>query len=93
MKADKIRELDSDELRRQALEIREQNFRLRFQLSMGQTDWLRRVPDHPQGPRADSHHSARSRTASGYRPRAYAQEKEEGEVSHGRYRSSQEEDR
>ena len=37
MKADKIRELDSDELRRQASEIREQNFRLRFQLSMGQT--------------------------------------------------------
>ncbi len=43
MKADKVRELDSDELRRQAAEIREQNFRLRFQLSMGQTDGLKKV--------------------------------------------------
>ena len=43
MKADKIRELDSDELRRQALEIREQNFRLRFQLSMGQSDGLKKL--------------------------------------------------
>ncbi len=43
MKADKIRELDSDELRRQVLEIGEQNFRLRFQLSMGQTDGLKKV--------------------------------------------------
>jgi large subunit ribosomal protein L29 len=43
MKADKIRELDSDELRRQAAEIREQNFRLRFQLSMGQSDGLKKV--------------------------------------------------
>jgi len=43
MKADKIRELDSDELRRQLTEIGEQNFRLRFQLSMGQTDGLKKV--------------------------------------------------
>ena len=43
MKADKIRELDSDELHRQALEIREQNFRLRFQLSMGQSDGLKKL--------------------------------------------------
>ena len=43
MKADKIRELDSEELRRQAAEIGEQNFRLRFQLSMGQTDGLKKV--------------------------------------------------
>jgi large subunit ribosomal protein L29 len=43
MKADKIRELDSDELRRQAVEIREQNFRLRFQLSMGQSDGLKKL--------------------------------------------------
>jgi large subunit ribosomal protein L29 len=43
MKADKLRELDSDELRKQAAEIREQNFRLRFQLSMGQTDGLKKV--------------------------------------------------
>jgi large subunit ribosomal protein L29 len=43
MKADKLRELDSDELRRQVAEIGEQNFRLRFQLSMGQTDGLKKV--------------------------------------------------
>ena len=43
MKADKVRELDSDELRRQVAEIQEQNFRLRFQLSMGQSDGLNKV--------------------------------------------------
>jgi large subunit ribosomal protein L29 len=43
MRADKVRELDSDELRRQAAEIREQNFRLRFQLSMGQSDGLKKL--------------------------------------------------
>ena len=43
MRADKIRELDSEELRRQAAEIGEQNFRLRFQMSMGQTDGLKKV--------------------------------------------------
>jgi large subunit ribosomal protein L29 len=43
MKADKIRELDSDELRRQAVEIREQSFRIRFQLTMGQTDGLKKL--------------------------------------------------
>ena len=43
MRADKIRELDSDELRRQVRRSGEQNFRLRFQLSMGQTDGLKKV--------------------------------------------------
>jgi large subunit ribosomal protein L29 len=43
MRADKIRELDSDELRRQIAEMREQNFRLRFQMSMGQADGLKKV--------------------------------------------------
>jgi len=43
MKADKIRELDSDELRRQAADIREQNFRIRFQLTMGQTEGLKKL--------------------------------------------------
>jgi large subunit ribosomal protein L29 len=43
MKADKVRELDSDELRRQAAEIREQSFRIRFQLTMGQTDGLKKL--------------------------------------------------
>jgi large subunit ribosomal protein L29 len=43
MKADKIRELDSDELRRKAAEIGEQSFRIRFQLTMGQTDGLKKL--------------------------------------------------
>jgi len=43
MRADKIRELDSDELRRQIAEMAEQNFRLRFQMSMGQADGLKKV--------------------------------------------------
>jgi large subunit ribosomal protein L29 len=43
MRADKIRELDSEELRRQVAEIGEQNFRLRFQLSMGQSDGLKKL--------------------------------------------------
>jgi large subunit ribosomal protein L29 len=43
MRAEKLRELDSDELRRQVSEIGEQSFRLRFQLSMGQTDGLKKV--------------------------------------------------
>ena len=43
MKADKVRELDSEELRRQEAEIREQSFRLRFQLTMGQSDGLKKL--------------------------------------------------
>jgi len=43
MKADKIREQDSDELRRQEAEIREQNFRIRFQITMGQTDGVKKL--------------------------------------------------
>jgi large subunit ribosomal protein L29 len=43
MRADKVRELDSEELRRQDAEIREQNFRLRFQLSMGQSDGIKKL--------------------------------------------------
>ena len=43
MRADKVRELDSDELRRQVAEMREQNFRLRFQMSMGQSDGLKKL--------------------------------------------------
>lgn len=43
MKADKVRELDNEELRRQVAEIGEQGFRLRFQMSMGQTDGLKKL--------------------------------------------------
>ena len=42
MKADKIRELDEAALRQQAREANEQIFRLKFQMSMGQTDGLKK---------------------------------------------------
>ena len=43
MKADKVRQLDSDELKRQSHDAREQTFRLRFQMAMGQTDGLKKL--------------------------------------------------
>jgi large subunit ribosomal protein L29 len=43
MRAEKIRELDSNELRNQSADIREQAFRLRFQMSMGQADGLKKL--------------------------------------------------
>jgi len=43
MKADKVRELDSNELRNQGQNIREQMFRLRFQMSMGQSDGMKKL--------------------------------------------------
>jgi len=43
MKAEKIRELDSAELKNQAKGIPEQMFRLRFQMSMGQADGLKKL--------------------------------------------------
>jgi large subunit ribosomal protein L29 len=43
MKADKIRELDDTELQNQEREMREQMFRLRFQMQMGQTDGLKKL--------------------------------------------------
>ncbi len=42
MTAEKLRELDSTELDKQAADIREQLFRIRFQMSMGQTDGLKK---------------------------------------------------
>ena len=42
MKAEKVRELDSNELRTQLRDSEEQMFRLRFQMSMGQTDGLKK---------------------------------------------------
>ena len=41
--ADKIRALDATELAKQLREAEEQSFRLRFQLSMGQADGLRKI--------------------------------------------------
>jgi large subunit ribosomal protein L29 len=42
MKADKLRGLDNGELESQAREMKEQLFRLRLQISMGQTDGLKK---------------------------------------------------
>ena len=43
MRADKVREIDNTELKRQSGDLREQAFRLRFQLTMGQTDGLKKL--------------------------------------------------
>ncbi len=42
MKADKVREIDSTDLKRSLAESREQMFRLRFQMAMGQTEGLKK---------------------------------------------------
>lgn len=42
MKVDKVRDLDTGELNKQSTDNREQIFRLRFQMSMGQTDGLKK---------------------------------------------------
>ena len=42
MRAEKIRELDSNELRLQVSGAAEQLFRLKFQMSMGQADGLKK---------------------------------------------------
>ena len=42
MRAEKVREIDSNELKRQLSDSRDQMFRLRFQMSMGQTDGLKK---------------------------------------------------
>ena len=52
MKAQKVRDLDENELKRQLQEMDEQMFRLRFQMSMGQMDGLKKVRRHAQGPGA-----------------------------------------
>ena len=43
MRAEKVRELDSTELKKQVADMREQAFRLRFQMSMGQADGLKKL--------------------------------------------------
>ena len=42
MKAEEFRQLNPDELAAKELELREQMFRLRFQLSMGQADGVKK---------------------------------------------------
>ncbi len=43
MKAQKVRDLDDNELRNQLREMDEQMFRLQFQMSMGQMDGLKKA--------------------------------------------------
>ncbi len=43
MKAQKIRDLDANELKQQLRDMDEQMFRLQFQMSMGQMDGLKKV--------------------------------------------------
>ncbi len=43
MKAQKVRDTDTNELKHQLREIDEQMFRLQFQMAMGQTDGLKKV--------------------------------------------------
>jgi len=43
MRADKVREIDSTELKRQSEDLKEQAFRLRFQMTLGQTDGLKKL--------------------------------------------------
>ena len=44
-RADKVRDLDNAELGNRDKEAREQMFRLRFQLAMGQTDGIKKYRD------------------------------------------------
>ncbi len=43
MKAQKIRDLDQNEMAQQLRDMDEQMFRLQFQMSMGQTDGLKKM--------------------------------------------------
>jgi len=43
MKAQQIKDFDEQELKAQVGQIQEQLFRLRFQMSMGQTDGLKKM--------------------------------------------------
>ena len=43
MKAEKVRDLDEQDVQQQLKEIDEQLFRLHFQMSMGQMDGLKKV--------------------------------------------------
>ncbi len=46
MKKDKLRGLDPAEMRNKLQEIDEQSFRIKFQMSMGQTDGLKRMREN-----------------------------------------------
>jgi large subunit ribosomal protein L29 len=46
MKKDKMKALDPAEMRNKLQQIDEQSFRLKFQMSMGQTDGLKRLREN-----------------------------------------------
>ena len=60
MKTQKVRDLDDTELKNQLREMDEQLFRLRFQMSMGQMDGLKKVRSMRKG-RARIHTILRER--------------------------------
>ena len=68
MKAQKVRDLDDNELRNQLRDMQETMFRLQFQLNMGQTESLKKI----RGLRKDI---ARVQTILGERGRSAATEK------------------
>jgi len=43
MKADKVRELDAAEIAKQMSDAKEQSFRIRFQMSMGQAEGINKL--------------------------------------------------
>jgi large subunit ribosomal protein L29 len=43
MKAEKVRDMDTQEIRNELKNMEEQTFRLRFQMSMGQMDGVKKV--------------------------------------------------
>jgi large subunit ribosomal protein L29 len=46
MKKDKLRALDPAEMQNRLREIDEQSFRIKFQISMGQTDGIKRMREN-----------------------------------------------
>ena len=46
MKKDKLRALDPPEMQNRLREIDEQSFRIKFQLSMGQTDGIKKMREN-----------------------------------------------
>jgi len=54
MKKDKLRALDPPNAESGCAKLDEQSFRIKFQLSMGQTDGIKKNTRKPQGSRAAS---------------------------------------
>ena len=65
MKAQKVRDLDDNELRNQLRDMEEQLFRLQFQMYMGQTDGLKKLRGMRKDRAADADDSAASGNLAG----------------------------